>query len=251
MDTESLEHLANHLVGALNQNLHWPPLIVCHVIQEPFTSCLWCIELFCQKLHPLHHSWLKHHVRVAEIQIYKMYLINNLQLHHEDIFILITGFHASALCQGMGIFSGPWFHFSFNPSRMSVLLLLQLNVCLCPSRTVWWLPVLIYLFNMHNDTAHYTSMDFKNVTCKQYNDLNTFWIFNLHLLLWPPHYYQDLKKSYVKVSKNWHIIIILITIIIISLLLKFNLSKRKIKLFYTVIGISVKWALCINNNNIM
>ena len=119
MDTESLEHLANHLVGALNQNLHWPPLIVCHVIQEPFTSCLWCIELFCQKLHPLHHSWLKHHVRAAEIQIYKMYLINNLQLHHEDIFILITGFHSSALCQGMGIFSGPWLHFSFNPSGMS------------------------------------------------------------------------------------------------------------------------------------
>lgn len=49
-----------------------------------------------------------------------------------------------------------------------VLPLLQLNVCLCRSCTVRWLPVLIHLFNKHNDRAHYTPMGFKNVRCKQY-----------------------------------------------------------------------------------
>lgn len=60
---EPLEHLSNHLIWTLNQHLNWPPRLLRHVLQKPFTSLLACVELFREKFNPKDHCGLEENVR--------------------------------------------------------------------------------------------------------------------------------------------------------------------------------------------
>lgn len=52
-------HLSDSLIGAFDQDLLGPPIILCHGIKEPLTSSRAGIELFGQELNPLQHGRLK------------------------------------------------------------------------------------------------------------------------------------------------------------------------------------------------
>lgn len=55
---ETLEHLSNHLIWALDQHLHWPPWLLRHMLKKPFACLLTRVKLFRKQLNPKHHRWL-------------------------------------------------------------------------------------------------------------------------------------------------------------------------------------------------
>lgn len=59
VDTQTLKHLPNHLIRALDEDLYRPPIILSHVPQKPLASSSARNKLLSQQLHPLHHHRLR------------------------------------------------------------------------------------------------------------------------------------------------------------------------------------------------
>lgn len=88
VDDQPLEHLANHLIGALNEYLNWPPRLLRHVLEEPLACFLAGVELFCQELNPENHCRLEQKVMLMDglerhVNVAYLFLSVNECLHEE------------------------------------------------------------------------------------------------------------------------------------------------------------------------